>query len=172
MIYLYLGIFLLLIIITGGILFIKKRLDRDKVRVFVVKSDRRMTHFKVKPKGETITVGTHTFNINEEDLLLINNIPTYIFHEKNTQPINLITGQRSDVSPSQYRTAIENRLVDEIYKASKKNKTDNNTLVMILLFGIIGALGIVAYLGYGMLEGLIEKINLIVDALKTIGVEV
>jgi hypothetical protein len=163
----------LLIIVGVGIIALKTYQDREKVNVFVTYGDRRMKKFKVKPHDNTVSVDGMTFNINDKDFTLVKNIPTYVFSTKNTEPIDLFTGKNSQYSPSQYRTAIDNNIVDEIFKSTnKKGAMDGNNLIMLLLFGIIGALGIIAYFGYDNISYMIEQIQKIVEALETVGLEV
>lgn len=160
------------LIFAGGYFFIKRELDKKKVRVIIASSDRRLTTYKVKPVDKTVSVEGKTYNINDTDFMMIKNMPTYIFNDENTQPIDLFTGIQSPYSPHQYQTAIENKLVEEIFKSSKKGKSNDSPIIMILLIAVIGAVGLIGYLGYDFIETILIKLDSIIEALKNAGIEV
>lgn len=164
----------ILLLVGAGVIALQLHMNRDKVKVILNYGDRRMKIYKVKPKDNTVTVDNKTFNINDKDFILHKNVPTFIFKTTHTEPINVFgDGLPSPYTPSQYRTAIDNKIVEEIFNSTnKKSALQEGSLLMLLLFGIIGGLGLIAYLGYDKLQLIITQLNNIIEALKSIGLEV
>lgn len=162
---------LLSLMILIGALFLIKQSEKNKVKALVFYPDRKMKVYKVNPLNKTITFENKTYNINDKDFIISKGMITYIFNYENTEPLNPYTGQVTEYNPEDYNSAMNSKIIEEIVaSSSKQNKFEMSTLNLLIALATIGAVGIIGYLGYNMLTGIQEKINLIIEALKSIGI--
>lgn len=172
--YIILGVFLLIILTAIGLAVWIHQSNKEKVRLIISYQDGKTKIFKVKPStNNTVSISDRTFNINEKTYTIMKNMPTYFFNSENTEPIDVYSAKATPFSPSQYKVAIDNKIVEEIFKSSKKhNGFNKETITMVVLIGIAGVLGLAGFLLKEQIDIILQKLDIIITALKNIGLEV
>lgn len=140
---------------------IKNFMRKSAVRVIIVTEDKRLKEFWAIPEDGIISAGGYSFRLSEDEFLLKNNVPTYVFNYNNAEPLNLLTEKKSYLTPKELNTGIKNKLIAELIASLDKTfGTDFMITLVALALGFIG-------LGYFINEKLVA----IQTALESLGVE-
>jgi hypothetical protein len=147
---------------------IRKFYKAKAIRLILVYPDKRVrTHWAI-PNGHNVSVLSYSFIINEHDFFLMKGVPTYFFNINNAEPFNPLEPKKTFLTPSAYNTALNAQVATEIFKASE-NKFDVGLMSILMGVATIIVFGVVAYLGYGQIQIILEKLAEIRETLRLIG---
>ena len=140
---------------------INKNLRKGKcVVVLIFDTDRRAKIRYVIPKNKSVTLGSNSWILNEDDMFLYKGIPAYVLTTKNAEPIkiNPLNQNENYMTPQDYNTAISSRVAEQIFLSTKKG-FDGNLLSMLMSGIVIIGLIVIAYFGNEAITELTNKLN-------------
>ena len=122
--------------------FIKTFRKSSAVRCLIVLEDQRVIVRWAIPKLTTEDLdikGIGVFKMTRENMYLtIKNVPTYFFDIKNCAPINLETGEHSEILPEEYKTALNTKAWKEALESSKGGGAISTETMIIIAVMVIG----------------------------------
>ena len=126
--------------------YISKFKKKKAVRIFLLRKDKRLTHYWVLPKGlGEITVGKYSFKLTPEDFVLLNNVPTYFYNESNAAPVSFTHGKVVELSPDEFNMSIEAHVARDVFAASQGGLLSTEGIIIIVAV-LVCALGLGYYL--------------------------
>jgi len=144
---------------------INKHFRKGKcVVAMVFNTDRRTKIRYVIPKNKSITIGSNSWILNEDDMFLYKGIPAYVLTTKNAEPIkiNPLNQNENFMTPQDYNTAISSRVAEQIFLATKR-QFDANIITLLVSGLCLVGLVLIAYLGNQALTDLTNKINQLIN---------
>ena len=151
--------------------FSAKYLNGNKaVKAIIFSKDKRIKTYYCIPQNKTITIGTNSFVINDDDFFLSDGFPTYIYNDISSEPVNPNKlNNKTFMKPDDFNAAISSKVAREIFDAAS-NKMDAGGLGLIFSGITLAAVAILAYIGYSNFESMLAIINEIRDGLASLGV--
>lgn len=144
---------------------INKHFKKGKcVVAMVFDTDRRTKIRYLIPKNKSITIGSNSWILNEDDMFLYKGIPAYVLTTKNAEPIkiNPLNQNENFMTPQDYNTAISSRVAEQIFLATKR-QFDANIITLLVSGLCLVGLVLIAYLGNQALTDLTNKINQLIN---------
>lgn len=125
---------------------IRKFKKNKAVRTIVHYPDLRVKTIWCIPKDNLITIDKRTYRCDTkvDYFSLWNGIPTFTYKYDRVEPIRVDDKQDSQMTSDEFNVAINNKVVEEIFRASDK-KMD---LITIAIFAMVAIAIIVAVAGF------------------------
>lgn len=141
---------------------IKKFKKNKVIRAIVHYPNKRSKAFWLIPKGEIVTIegGSYRCNTEKDYFTLMDGIPTFTYQFNKVEPIRVDDQTPSIMNAQEYNTAINNKVVQDIFNASDK-KLD---MMMILVVGIV-AMAVIMIIGFYFLN---DKVQGLYSYIETI----
>jgi len=131
----------------------------QSVKCLVVSEDHKISTYYVRPKANTITINTKTFQLDKDNFSIDKKgFITYIFSTKSIASINIHDVKSSLITPETYNVGINSSVASEILNAVKP-KFDTGMLMIIMLIVMIAGFGILWYMLSEQLNELKEAID-------------
>ncbi len=147
-----------------------KRFYKNKaIRAIIHYPDHRIRIYWCIPVNGLVTINEKTYSCdaNRDYFSLFNRIPTFTYQVDKIEPLRFDDIQPSAYSAAEYNTAINNKIVRDIFSASDK-KTDLVTAVIVGMAAIVLILGVVAFFLYKEIENIKAAMEEMRDILRTV----
>ena len=149
---------------------LKKLLNKKRVvKIIIYAPDRRIHTFYEIPKDNRVSIKDKLYIINADDFYLDKElIPTYLYQQDSTEPINPQDMKKSLLSPTEYGLALKTHVAKDILDATKGGM-DLATLSVIISAVTLVITGVGLYMLYKNVSVVSQNVTKIQDLIKIIG---
>ena len=148
---------------------IKHFCKNKAIRAIIHYPDHRIRLYWCIPINGNVTINNKTYSCdaNRDYFSLLNRIPTFTYQVDKIEPLRFDDIEPSAYSAAEYNTAINNKIVRDIFSASDK-KTDLVTSVIVGMVAIVLIVGVAAFFMYKEIESIKTVIAEIRETLRVV----
>ena len=153
------------------------------LRVQVIDELSRMKTFYIKTSikdGKALSIDGRTYILDKDSVFMNEGIPTVLFSYKNFNPKNIEAGSEelrplliheedSNITPSELNTMLDNKIVEDMFRANKDQKKED-----LMFFSIMGIGAVVLFNTYlvfnmsGVLDSFVIEFDYVMNEVQNI----
>jgi len=149
---------------------IKHFYKNKAIRAIIHYPDHRIRLYWCIPVNGNVTINNKTYSCdaNRDYFSLFNRIPTFTYQVDKIEPLRFDDIKPSAYSASEYNTAINNKIVRDIFSANDNKKMDLVSAVIVGMVAIVLIVGVAMFFLYKEVEALKTMIAEIRETLRVV----